>query len=153
VHLKTPRAANSADHNPASRGTLLAECDPQEVQSTMRLLAHLVMAAGVLLSGGLLLAQSSAPADDPAKSGPWTGTLVDAACIAATPQAKCDAQGNTSTFGLRTSDGKVYKFDREGDAKAQAAFQGRKSPSGELRAQVNGAMEGDTIRVQTLQLE
>ncbi len=83
----------------------------------------------------------------------WTGTLIDVACKQANAASKCDATGETKSFGLVTSDGKTVKFDEIGNAKTMAALEMRKGPAaGEKKASITGALEGDTIKVEAVQV-
>src|SRR5438128_3827901 len=63
-----------------------------------------------------------------AYSDTWTGRLVDSAC--ATPSSpselpkSCQATQATSQFAVLTQDGKIYKFDAEGNVKTATAMRG-----------------------------
>ena len=90
----------------------------------------------------------------------FTGKLVDAACYDQEKGAKpCDATAATSTFAVNVS-GKVYKLDEAGNAKAAEAIKSRadrsadpsKATSGEVSARVNGTMEGQTIKVESIEV-
>lgn len=93
----------------------------------------------------------------------WTGTLFDADCKSATPTEKCDVTSTTRTFGFMSADGKNYKLDSDSNTKVRTALQTHKdqartagtpssSTSGEVRASVTGSMEGETIKVETIQI-
>ena len=90
----------------------------------------------------------------------WTGKLIDAACHDKSQQnpaeskqtsdlASCDATAATTSFAIQTSDGKVYKLDASGNAKAATALRGNpdnKTPT----ATVSGSMEGQTVKVDSI---
>ena len=54
----------------------------------------------------------------------WTGKLVDAACVeqAQGKAANCMPTTKTGAFALDTGDGKVFRLDAAGNAKAAATF-------------------------------
>jgi len=90
----------------------------------------------------------------------WTGKLIDAACHDKSQQnpaeskqagdlASCDATASTTSFAIQTSDGKVYKLDASGNAKASTALKGNpdnKTPT----ATVSGSMDGQTVKVDSI---
>jgi hypothetical protein len=112
----------------------------------MKTIAKLVLAWGVFATLGY--AES------------WTGKLIDAACHDRSQQnpadskskseiASCEASVSTTSFALQTADGKVYKLDASGNAKASTALKGNpanKAPS----AEVSGSMEGQTVKVDSI---
>jgi hypothetical protein len=112
----------------------------------MKKIAKLVLALGVFATLGY--AES------------WTGKLIDAACHDRSQQnpadpnskseiASCEASGSTTSFALQTADGKVYKLDAAGNAKASTALKGNpanKAPS----AEISGSMEGQTVKVDSI---
>lgn len=92
----------------------------------------------------------------------WTGWLVDNACSgrmkaeggvekAKAHSTKCALMPNCekSGYALVVEDGKVYKLDAAGNAKAVEIFKATKSDKG-LNATVEGTLEGDTIKVTSL---
>ncbi len=88
----------------------------------------------------------------------WTGKLVDANCknqasSPANPEtaatASCAPTASTKDFAIQTADGKVYKLDRSGNSKAAAAM---KSDPTKTDITVNGSLEGQTLKVDTLDL-
>lgn len=84
----------------------------------------------------------------------WSGTLIDAACKQANAKAKCDASSGTKSFALMMADGKMLRFDEPGNAKAMAAMETKKGPAlGETRASVTGSTEGDTVKVDEVQIQ
>jgi len=90
----------------------------------------------------------------------WTGKLVDAACHDRSQQnpadskakseiAACEPTASTTSFAIQTADGKVYKLDASGNAKAATAMKGNpadKNPT----ATVSGTMEGQTVKVDSI---
>jgi hypothetical protein len=103
----------------------------------------------------------------------WTGRLVDATCHS-TQQSQnpnqnqpnsqketCDATSTTSMFALDVS-GKIYKFDAAGNTKAAEALKSHADRSadpnqqqmkGATTARVSGTMDGDTLRVDSINVQ
>jgi hypothetical protein len=111
----------------------------------MRIIAKLGLALGVFAALGY--------------AENWTGKLIDAACHdqqkpAAGEKDKsdlaaCEASASTTLFAIQTADGKVYKLDAAGNAKASTALKGNpanKAPS----AEISGSMEGQTVKVDSI---
>ena len=85
----------------------------------------------------------------------WTGTLVDVMCKGkdlSSHTAKCAVGCAKSGYGLVLSDGKFVKFDEGGNAKALAALKST-SKEKDLKAKVNGALDGDTVTVSSIELQ
>ena len=84
----------------------------------------------------------------------WTGTLHDADCKTATPQAKCEVTSNTLTFGFMTADGKSYaKLNSDGNTKVRTALQAYKGPViGAVKASITGSIDGEMIKVSSVQI-
>jgi hypothetical protein len=108
-----------------------------------------LLCASISLTAGLALAED------------WTGRLIDASCYAQNKTAKpCDATGSTASFLLDVN-GKVYKLDAAGNAKAAAAIKNRAdrstpgaSSAGPVNAKVAGSMEGsDSIKVDQIEVQ
>ena len=88
----------------------------------------------------------------------WTGKLIDSACHDRSQQnpgdkqksdlSSCDATASTTSFAIQTSDGKVYKLDASGNAKAATAMKG--SAGKNASATVSGTMEGQTVKVDSI---
>ena len=90
----------------------------------------------------------------------WNGKLIDSACHDRSQQnpadskqkndiAACEPTASTTSFAIQTADGKVYKLDASGNAKASTAMKGNpdnKTPT----ATVSGTMEGQTVKVDSL---
>ncbi len=100
----------------------------------------------------------------------WTGKLVDASCYDSNKGAPasvdhkaaptggekldrdCAPTSTTSTFALHAN-GKVYRLDSAGNAKAAADMQGgaiKQDKDGDVHVTVSGKMQGDTISVDSL---
>ena len=79
----------------------------------------------------------------------WSGRLVDAACHEQSQgkAASCAPTAKTTSFGIQTSDGKVYKLDAAGNAKAMQVVKAGK-PDTEVT--ISGAMNGETVKVDSI---
>src|SRR5712692_900743 len=85
----------------------------------------------------------------------WNGTLVDVMCKdkdIAGHTKKCAVGCAKSGFGLVTSDGKFVKFDEAGNAKALAALKATDKEK-DLKAKVEGTVDGDTVQVTSVEIE
>jgi hypothetical protein len=90
----------------------------------------------------------------------WTGKLMDAACYDQNKTAKpCDATSTTTQFVFDVN-GKIYKLDATGNAKAAEAIKSRadraepgKPSNGAVNAKVSGTAEGDTLKVNMLEVQ
>lgn len=85
----------------------------------------------------------------------WTGTLHDADCKTSTPTAKCEITSSTLTFGFMTADGKSYaKLDSDGNTKVLTALQAQKgrAATGAVKASVTGSIDGEMIKVGSVQI-
>lgn len=88
-------------------------------------------------------------------AGTWNGTVVDVMCKGkdvASHTKECALGCAKSGFGLVTSDGRFYKFDESGNAKAVSVLK-KTSKDKDLRATVTGTMDGDVIKVDSIQME
>ncbi len=102
-----------------------------------------ILAATASLFSALALAES------------WNGTLVDVMCKnkdLASHTTKCALGCAKTGFGVVLSDGKFVKLDEAGNAKALAALKAT-SKDKDLKVKVSGKMDGDTIQVDSLELE
>lgn len=102
----------------------------------------LITATAALLAGG-------------AFAETWTGTLVDVMCKGkdlAGHTTKCAVSCAKSGYGLVLADGKFVKFDEAGNAKALAMLKST-SKEKDLKAKVNGSLDGDTVAVSSIALE
>jgi hypothetical protein len=89
----------------------------------------------------------------------FTGKLVDANCAAQQPNAACGPSASTTAFALQVS-GKMLKFDAEGNKKAAEALKDSnssadrakdpKAEQSQVTATVEGKLEGDEIKVETI---
>jgi hypothetical protein len=83
----------------------------------------------------------------------WTGKLVDTNCaeqnqgISQNKAAPCTPTAKTISFGLETGDGKVFKLDAAGNAKAASML---RSGKGDASVTVSGAMNGETVKVDSI---
>jgi hypothetical protein len=89
----------------------------------------------------------------------WSGKLLDASCYDQQKSAKgCDATGTTSMFAIEAA-GKVYKLDDSGKVgtairnSADRAKDPAKPPAGAVNATVTGALSGDSIKVETVEVK
>ncbi len=85
----------------------------------------------------------------------WSGTLVDVMCKGkdlASHTTKCAIGCAKSGYGLVLSDGKFVKLDEAGNAKALAALKAT-SKEKDLKAKVTGTMDGDTVQVESIDLQ
>jgi|SRR5690242_10805530 hypothetical protein len=100
----------------------------------------------------------------------WNGKLIDASCYdnsragstASTNSGRtsskldkeCAPTSSTSTFAIQTSGSKVYKLDSAGNAKAAEAMQAgslKSDKDGDVHVSISGSMQGDTVKVDSLQ--
>lgn len=90
----------------------------------------------------------------------WTGKLIDASCHDKSQQnpaeskqnsdlATCAATASTTSFAIQTSDGKAYKLDASGNAKASTALRGNPDNKN-ATATVSGTMQGDMVKVDSI---
>ena len=93
----------------------------------------------------------------------WTGKLIDASCADQQQEQKanaCDPSSSTAAFAIQVA-GKSYKFDDAGNAKAAQALKARadrstdptKPASTQVAAKVSGTISGDTIKVDTVEVQ
>src|ERR671935_397153 len=85
----------------------------------------------------------------------WNGTLVDVMCKGkdlASHTTKCALGCAKSGYGLVLSDGKFVKFDEVGNAKALSTLKST-SKEKDLKAKVSGTLDGDTVKVTSLELQ
>ncbi len=88
-------------------------------------------------------------------AGSWSGTLVDVMCKKqdlASHTTQCALKCSRSGYGLVLADGKFLKFDEAGNAKALAALKAT-SKEKDLKAKVTGALDGETVQVESVALE
>ena len=90
-----------------------------------------------------------------ALGGTWDGTVVDVMCqhqVAAGHRRACALNCAGTGFVVVMADGKVYKLDEAGNAKALAALKASTKEK-DLRAKVTGELKGEVIRVDSIALE
>jgi hypothetical protein len=101
------------------------------------------------LAGMLILFSTLALAET------WHGTLVDVMCKdkdLASHTTKCAIGCARTGYGLVLAGGKFVKFDESGNAKALAALKAT-SKEKDLKAKVTGTLDGDTVQVDSVELE
>jgi len=97
----------------------------------------------------------------------FSGKVVDAACKDqnATPPAAqstnppsaqttnaCEPTASTSSFGIELSDGKVLKLDGAGNTKVADMLKNSSNKSS-LQATVTGSLDGQTVKVDTVDIK
>lgn len=82
----------------------------------------------------------------------FTGTLYDEDCRAKDPDASCPPSPTTTSFGLMTPDGKFYKLDQESNMKVQSALKSRTSTD-EGKVTIQGTLEGDTLKIESIEIK
>jgi hypothetical protein len=85
----------------------------------------------------------------------WTGKLVDASCAEQGRNAKemnvCTPKEGTTSFAIRTPDGRNIKLNSTGNKLAEDTFKANsKANKGEMAITITGTMTGDTIQVDTV---
>jgi len=90
----------------------------------------------------------------------FTGHLVDATCMSQQKSiSACQPTTATGSYAIEVS-GKLYTLDAAGNAKASDALKNQASrsadpnqPAAPVTAKVTGTKDGDTIKVETLQIQ
>ena len=85
----------------------------------------------------------------------WNGTLVDVMCKGkdlASHTTKCAVSCAKGGYGLVLSDGKFVKFDEAGNAKTLTTLKST-SKEKDLKAKVSGTLDGDTVKVTSIELQ
>ena len=90
----------------------------------------------------------------------FSGTLLDSSCYDQQKKASaCYATPSTTSFALESS-GMVYKLDRNGNTKAEAALKSRadrskpgQAPSAQITAKVSGTEKSGMITVESIDVE
>lgn len=83
----------------------------------------------------------------------FSGTVVDVMCRGkdlAGHTRECAVTCSKSGYGLVTADGKFLKFDESGNARTLAALK-KLSKEKDLKAKVNGTLDGDVLKVQSVE--
>ena len=97
----------------------------------------------------LTLMGSAAAADT------FSGTVVDVMCRAkdlAGHTRECAVACAKSGYGLVTADGKFLKFDESGNARTLTALK-KSTKDKDLKAKVSGNVDGDVLKVQSIELQ
>lgn len=85
----------------------------------------------------------------------WSGTLVDVMCKGkdlAGHTRECALSCAKSGYGLVTADGKFVKLDESGNAQTLAMLR-KSTKEKDLKAKVTGSMDGDTLHVESIELQ
>jgi hypothetical protein len=101
------------------------------------------------LGAAFLLSAASAIAET------WTGTLVDVMCKGKdldSHTTKCALACAKGGYGLVLADGKFVKFDEAGNSKALALLKAT-SREKDLKAKVAGTLDGETVKVSSIELQ
>ena len=91
----------------------------------------------------------------PAIAADFSGTVVDVMCRGkdlSSHTRECAVTCAKSGYALVTADGKFLKFDESGNARTLAALK-KSTRDKDLKAKVTGAMEGDVLKVQSIELQ
>jgi hypothetical protein len=93
----------------------------------------------------------------------FTGKLVDASCASQQQSVNgCTPTSSTTHFGVAMKTGKVYRLNDDGNAKASQALKSRTDrmadPSApqlsrDVNARVTGTLEGDIIKVESIEVQ
>ena len=90
-----------------------------------------------------------------AAAADFNGTVVDTMCRAkdlAGHDRECAIACAKSGYGLVTGEGKFLKFDESGNARTLAALK-KSSKDKDLKAKVTGTLDGDVLKVQSIELQ
>jgi hypothetical protein len=85
----------------------------------------------------------------------WTGSVVDVMCKGkdlANHTKSCNVSCAAGGYGLVLPDGKFVKFNETGNAKALAAIKATAKEK-DLKAKVTGTLDGEVIKVQTIEIQ
>src|SRR4051794_29797552 len=91
----------------------------------------------------------------PALAADFSGTVVDVMCRGkdlSSHTRECAVTCAKSGYALVTSDGKFLKFDESGNARTLAALK-KSTREKDLKAKVTGALDGDVLKVQSIELQ
>jgi hypothetical protein len=84
----------------------------------------------------------------------FSGTVVDVMCKGkdlAGHTRSCALDCAKSGFGLVQADGKFLKFDESGNARTLSMLK-KRSKDKDLKVKVTGSLDGEVIKVQTVEL-
>ena len=85
----------------------------------------------------------------------FSGTVVDVMCRAkdlAGHTRECAVTCARSGYGLVTAEGKFLKFDEAGNARTLASLK-KSAREKDLKAKVTGALDGDLLKVEAIELQ
>ena len=91
----------------------------------------------------------------PALAADFTGTVVDIMCRGkdlSSHTRECALTCAKSGYALVTADGKFLKFDESGNARTLAALK-KSTRDKDLKAKVTGTLDGDVLKVQSIDLQ
>src|SRR5690242_1117113 len=100
-----------------------------------------------LLALGLLMNLSAAES--------FSGTVVDVMCRGKDLSAhtrECSLSCSKSGFGVVTAEGKFLKFDEAGNARTLSTLK-KMTKDKDLKAKITGTLDGDLIKVQTIEFQ
>jgi len=100
-----------------------------------------------LIALSLLMLGSLAAADS------FSGTVVDVMCKGKDLSGhtrECAVTCAKSGYGLVTADGKFLKFDESGNARTLSSLK-KLTKEKDLKAKVTGTMDGDVLKVQSIE--
>ena len=90
----------------------------------------------------------------------WNGQLFDATCMTQQKSAQACSPTSSTTAFVAAVNGKTYKLDDAGNAKAAEALKDRADRSAPdapatsmVTAKISGTIEGDTIKVESIQVK
>jgi hypothetical protein len=85
----------------------------------------------------------------------FSGTVVDFMCRGkdlASHTRECSLSCAKSGFGMVTAEGKFLKFDEAGNARTLSALKSAAKEK-DLKAKVTGTLDGDLLKVQTIEFQ
>ncbi len=85
----------------------------------------------------------------------WSGTLVDVMCKGndlAGHTRECAIKCAKSGFGIVLANGKFVKLNESGNMQAMVALR-TSTKEKDLKAKVTGSLDGDVIKVQSIELQ
>lgn len=91
----------------------------------------------------------------PALGAEFSGTVVDIMCRTkdlASHTRECAISCAKSGYGLVTAEGKFLKFDESGNARTLSALK-KSTQDKDLKVKVSGTLDGDVLKVQTIELQ
>ncbi|GEM_PF-3427898 len=122
----------------------------------MKRLLLLVSTMALIVSGALWAqtpGQTSPGSQAHMQGQSWSGKLVDASCHERDPKASCPISATTTSYGIVTSDGSFYKLDSNGNSQVSKELEQKTTKTGSMNATVTGSLQGDTINVQSVQIQ